>query len=100
MTPPTSSKSKGPTMNTTHHQAQAREALRDLARFAAARARIAQAQAQAIAEGRDAWARLAGHTLDAIAAGAEAAGRCVARLAVAGVDVHRIARDVRRERAQ
>jgi hypothetical protein len=85
-------------MTDTHDEATAREALRDVARLAAARAFIARQRAAAEAEGREAWARLAGHTLDSIGHGAQAAGREVARMAVRGVDVHRIAREVAAER--
>ena len=81
-----------------HHEATAREALRDLTLFSATRARIAREQATARADGRDAWARLAGHTLDSIRLGVTAAGRELATLAARGVDVHRIAREVRGER--
>ena len=82
----------------THSEATARDALHDVARFAATRATIARAQAVALADGRLAWAALAGHTLDSIRLGVTAAGRELAPLALRGVDVHRIAAEVRGER--
>ena len=82
----------------THNEATAREALRDVARFAASRATIARHQALATTEGRPAWASLAGHTLSSIRLGVTAAGRELAALAARGVDVHRIAAEVAAER--
>lgn len=85
-------------MNTTHHQAVAREALRDIATFDVAHARLTRAQAEAWADGRLSWAILTGHTLNALAEGSQAASREVARMAVAGVDVHAIMAEVAAER--
>ena len=85
-------------MADSHDDATAREALRDVARFAEYRRFIADHQATAEAEGRWAWARLAGHTLDSIRLGVTAAGSLLSNLATHGVDVHRIAREVLAER--
>lgn len=86
--------------NDTHNAATAREALRDLRTFGRARARIARAVAIAESEGRTAWARLARASLDSIGLGAEAASHAVARMAVAGVDVHRLSVEVSAERSR